>query len=77
MNINLLYFALIENYLSFFSKHIKINVPYRVHTIHHHHVEKVPVYKKIEIPVVKEVKVPFPVHVPVKIPYPVVVSKYH
>jgi hypothetical protein len=34
--------------------------------VHHHHVEKYPVYKKIEVPVVKEVKVPFTVHVPVK-----------
>lgn len=32
--------------------------------MHHHHTEKYPVYKKVEVPVVKEVKVPFPVHVP-------------
>jgi hypothetical protein len=42
------------------SKTIKIEVPYKIHTVHHHHTEKVPVIKKIEIPVLKEVKVPYP-----------------
>lgn len=50
------------------SHHVKISVPYHVHTIHHHHVEKYPVYKKIEVPVIKEIKVPYPVHYPVKVP---------
>lgn len=43
-------------YFSILSKHIKIKVPYHVHTVHHHHVKKYPVYKKIEVPVYKEVK---------------------
>lgn len=63
------------------SEHYKIHVPYKVHTVHHHHVEKVPIYKEIikevpkeiikevikEVPVVKEVHVPVikEVHVPV------------
>ncbi|KAG5670273.1 hypothetical protein PVAND_000550 [Polypedilum vanderplanki] len=55
---------------------VKIEVPYKIHTIHHHHTEKFPVYKKIEVPVVKEVKVPYPVHVPIKVPYPVVVKPH-
>lgn len=62
MKINHIYFILIC------SKVIKIEVPFKVHTIHHHHTEKFPVYKKIEVPVIKEVKVPYPVHVPVKVP---------
>ena len=45
------------------SKHVIVHVPYNVHTIHHHHVEKVPIYK--EIPVVKHVPVYKEVHVPV------------
>lgn len=60
---NLLLHLLISRYhskyycfYSIYSKHIKITVPYHVHTVHHHHVEKYPVYKKIEVPVVKEVK---------------------
>ncbi|CRL00264.1 CLUMA_CG013537, isoform A [Clunio marinus] len=57
-------------------KTVKIEVPYKIHTIHHHHTEKFPVYKKIEVPVIKEVKVPYPVHVPVKVPYPVVVKPH-
>lgn len=53
------------------SEHHTIHVPYKVHTIHHHHVKKVPVYKEIvkEVPVVKEVVKEVPVvkevHVPV------------
>jgi hypothetical protein len=50
--------------------------PVRIHTIHHHHVKKYPVYKKIEVPVIKETKVPFTVHVPIKSPYPVVIKPY-
>ncbi|XP_046811295.1 uncharacterized protein DDB_G0272718 [Lucilia cuprina] len=65
----------------FFGKHEHhtIHVPYNVHTIHHHHVKKVPIYKEVvkevpvykeivkEVPVVKEVHVPVikEVHVPV------------
>ncbi|CAG9807904.1 unnamed protein product [Chironomus riparius] len=55
---------------------VKIEVPYKIHTVHHHHTEKYPVYKKVEVPVVKEVKVPYPVHVPVKVPYPVVIKPH-
>lgn len=42
--------------ISISSKHIRIKVPYHVHTVHHHHIKKYPVYKKIEVPVYKEVK---------------------
>lgn len=48
-----------------FSKHVVIKVPYHVHTVHHHHVEKVhvPVIKKevVHVPVIKKEIV----HVPV------------
>ncbi|CAH2042492.1 unnamed protein product, partial [Iphiclides podalirius] len=41
--------------------HVRIHVPYEVHTLHHHHIEKVPVIKEVpvirEVPVVKEVPV--------------------
>lgn len=56
------------------SKHVTIHVPYKVHTVHHHHVKKVkvPVVKEVEVvkevPVVKHVPVPVVKHVP----YPVV-----
>ncbi|XP_061396471.1 uncharacterized protein LOC133332106, partial [Musca vetustissima] len=62
----------------FFGKHEHhtIHVPYKVHTIHHHHVKKVPVIKEVvkEVPVeklvikevVKEVPVEKIVHVPVE-----------
>lgn len=52
-----------------FSQHVVVHVPYNIHTVHHHHVEKipiikhVPIYKHIHVPVYKEVHVP--VHVPV------------
>jgi hypothetical protein len=55
-------------------KTVKIEIPYKIHTVHHHHTEKFPVYKKVEVPVIKEIKVPYPVHYPVKVPYPVVVK---
>jgi hypothetical protein len=48
-------------------KSINVDIPYKIHTVHHHHVQKFPVYKKIEVPVIKEIKVPFPVHFPVKV----------
>ncbi|KAF9797258.1 hypothetical protein SFRURICE_006240 [Spodoptera frugiperda] len=59
-------------------KHVTIHVPYKVHTIHHHHVSKVHV--PVHVPVVKEVpvikEVPIIQHVPVPvykhIPVPVV-----
>ncbi|CAO1364904.1 unnamed protein product [Diamesa serratosioi] len=57
-------------------KSLSVNVPYHVHTIHHHHISKYPVYKKIEVPVIKEIKVPYPVHYAVKVPYPVIVKPY-
>lgn len=50
------------------SHYVKIEVPYKIHTVHHHHTEKFPVIKKIEVPVIKEIKVPYPVHVPIKVP---------
>lgn len=41
----------------------------RIHTIHHHHIQKYPVIKKIEVPVFKEVRVPYNVYVFEKVPY--------
>ncbi|KAJ0184010.1 hypothetical protein K1T71_000433 [Dendrolimus kikuchii] len=40
-------------------KHVTIHVPYKVHTVHHHHVSKVPVPVHVvkEVPVIKEIKV--------------------
>lgn len=43
--------------------------PKRIHTIHHHHIQKYTVIKKIEVPVIKEVKVPYKVYVFEKVPY--------
>ncbi|XP_067632031.1 polyadenylate-binding protein 1-B [Eurosta solidaginis] len=54
-------------------EHHTIHVPYKVHTIHHHHIKKVPVevVKEVikEVPVIKEVHVPVlkEVHIPVHI----------
>uniref|UniRef100_A0A1B0AFW0 Uncharacterized protein n=1 Tax=Glossina pallidipes TaxID=7398 RepID=A0A1B0AFW0_GLOPL len=44
-------------------EHHTIHVPYNIHTIHHHHVQKVPVYKHIikEVPVIKQVVKEVPV----------------
>ncbi|CAG9138128.1 unnamed protein product [Plutella xylostella] len=51
------------------TKHVKIHVPYKVHTVHHHHVSKVHV--PVHVPVVKEVpvykEVPVIKHVPVEV----------
>lgn len=58
------------------SHNLKIDVPYHIRTVHHHHIQKYPVYKKVAVPVYKEVKVPYPVHYPVKVPYPVIVKPY-
>ncbi|EDW85700.1 polyadenylate-binding protein 1-B [Drosophila tropicalis] len=58
----------------FFGKHEHhtIHVPYKVHTVHHHHVQKVhvPVVKHVPVPIYKEVpvhhvhheEIPVPVH---------------
>lgn len=70
------------------SEHHTIHVPYKVHTIHHHHVQKVPVIKQVvkEVPVeklvikevVKEIPVEKVVHVPVeKIVHVPVVKEVH
>ncbi|XP_072754123.1 uncharacterized protein [Anoplolepis gracilipes] len=61
-------------------KHVVIHVPYKVHTIHHHHTKKVhiPVHhvEKVPVPVpvhhVEKVPVPYPVVEKVPVPYPVV-----
>ncbi|KAG7202322.1 hypothetical protein KM043_018654 [Ampulex compressa] len=62
--------------------HHVIHVPYHVHTVHHHHVKKVPVHhvEKVHVPVpipihhVQKVHVPVPVHhvEKVHVPVPVV-----
>ncbi|KAL7302384.1 hypothetical protein TKK_0005043 [Trichogramma kaykai] len=61
-------------------EHVRIHVPYKIHTVHHHHV------KTVHIPVTKieKVQVPVPVHhvkkIEVPVPYPVVekvVEKVH
>ncbi|XP_030380638.1 uncharacterized histidine-rich protein DDB_G0274557 [Scaptodrosophila lebanonensis] len=57
----------------FFGKHEHhtIHVPYKVHTIHHHHTQKiikeVPVVKTVHVPVYKEVHVPVYKEVPVPV----------
>lgn len=53
-----LYLILSQNILLYCRHHetVKIEIPYKIHTIHHHHTEKFPVYKKVEVPVVKEIK---------------------
>ncbi|XP_072930946.1 uncharacterized protein [Epargyreus clarus] len=66
-------------------KHVTIHVPYKVHTIHHHHVSKVhipvhvPVVKEVpvikEVPVYQHVPVPIIKHVPVPIIKKVEVEK--
>ncbi|XP_059620303.1 uncharacterized protein LOC132264207 [Phlebotomus argentipes] len=69
-----------------------IHVPYKIHTVHHHQIQKVPVpvpvvkevpvYNTVEVPVVKQVEVPViqkvhvPVHVPVQVPV-VIYQKPH
>ncbi|CAH2229131.1 jg5221 [Pararge aegeria aegeria] len=55
--------------------HVKIHIPHEVRTVHHHHVEKIPVYKEVpiykevpvlhEVPVVKHVPILKTVHVPI------------
>ncbi|CAD7076602.1 unnamed protein product [Hermetia illucens] len=59
------------------NEHFVIHVPYKVHTVHHHHVEKVPIYK--EVPVIKHVPVYKEVHVPVvkEVHIPVPIHDHH
>ncbi|CAH4029177.1 unnamed protein product [Pieris brassicae] len=55
---------------------IKIHVPYDVHTVHHHHVQTVPIVKEVpvlhevpvikHVPVIKTVAIEKPVFVPIK-----------
>lgn len=71
-----------ENSFNFSSHHVRIHVPYHVHTVHHHHVKKVavPIVEKVPVPVpvpihhVEKVAVPVPVHhvEKVHVPVPVV-----
>lgn len=58
-----------------FSFSIRIHVPHEVHTLHHHHIEKVPVLHEVpvikhvpvlhEVPVIKHVPFVQHVHVPI------------
>lgn len=52
------------------------NEPEHIHTVHHYHVKKFDVIKKIEVPVIKEIKVPYYVYVPIKYPYTYTVKPY-
>ncbi|XP_038211639.1 uncharacterized protein LOC119832095 [Zerene cesonia] len=49
--------------------HIRIHVPAEVHTVHHHHVETVPIVREVPVvhtvPVIKPVPVINTVHVPI------------
>lgn len=54
---------------SYVYREIKHEEPQRIHTIHHHHIQKYTVIKKIEVPEIKEVKVPYKVYVYEKVPY--------
>ena len=62
------------HYFLSYSEHVIIHVPYNIHTVHHHHVEKVPIYKHIEVikhvPIYKEVHVPVIKEVPVPVHEP-------
>jgi hypothetical protein len=57
-------------------KIIEVGVPYKIHTVHHHHIQKYQVIKKIEVPVIKKTKYPYYIKVPIKVPYPVVVKPH-
>jgi hypothetical protein len=57
-------------------KIIEYGVPYQIHTVHHHHIQKYQVVKKVEVPVIKKTKYPYYVKVPIKVPYPVVVKPH-
>ena len=50
--------------------------PQRIHTVHHHHVLKQTIIKKVNVPVIKEVKVPFYIYEFVKVPYAYHVAPY-
>ncbi|XP_055858804.1 uncharacterized protein LOC129921141 [Episyrphus balteatus] len=62
-------------------EHHIVHVPYKVHTVHHHHVQKVPVIKEIikEVPVIKHVPIYKEVHVPIykEVHVPVHVEEHH
>ncbi len=52
------------------------HVPQRIHTIHHHHIQKQTILKKIKVPVIKEVKVPYYIYEPIKVPYHYILKPY-
>lgn len=52
------------------------HTPQHIHTVHHHHLQKQTIIKKIKVPVVKEIKVPYYVYEPIKVPYHYVVEPY-
>lgn len=52
------------------------HMPKHIHTVHHHHIQKQTIIKKIKVPVIKEVKVPFYVYEPFKVPYHYIVEPY-
>lgn len=56
--------------------HTEEHMPQRIHTIHHHHIQKQTIIKKIEVPVIKEIKVPYYVYEPFKVPYHYMVKPY-
>lgn len=76
--LTIIFLSTLRHYLSSIdhSEHHTIHVPYKVHTIHHHHIKKVevpvikevevikhvPIYKEVHVPVIKEVHVPVHVH---------------
>lgn len=45
-------------------EHVVGSVKVPIHTVHKHHYQRVPEYKIVKVPVIKEVKVPYPVKVP-------------
>lgn len=53
----------------FFHSHIHYEEPKHIHTVHHHHIQKYTVIKKIPYEVIKEIKVPYKVYVFEKVPY--------
>lgn len=56
--------------------HVEEHGPKHIHTVHHHHIQKQTIYKKINVPVIKEVKVPYYVYEPFKVPYHYLVKPY-
>lgn len=57
------------NRKSFFRSHIHYEEPQHIHTVHHHHIQKYTVIKKVPYEVIKEIKVPYKVYVFEKVPY--------